>query len=175
MLYHWATHPLLYESQGNASLCEKRVKLLCVFIYSVSKIESKKWKNAKAEKHNCDGIRTRNPWIRSPVRYPIAPHSQLSLVSKNVFSRWRDSNSRPPAYKAGAITTMLHRQIFIHTQTHISRIVRARFSFAKKIIMLEVGFEPTHPKIIELKSTALDRSAIQAHILRQQRDSNPRG
>ncbi len=28
--------------------------------------------------------------------------------------------------------------------------------------MLEVGFEPTHPKIIELKSTALDRSAIQA-------------
>ena len=26
----------------------------------------------------------------------------------------------------------------------------------------EVGFEPTHPKIIELKSTALDRSAIQA-------------
>lgn len=28
--------------------------------------------------------------------------------------------------------------------------------------MPEVGFEPTHPKIIELKSTALDRSAIQA-------------
>ena len=30
----------------------------------------------------------------------------------------------------------------------------------------EVGFEPTHPKIIELKSTALDHSAIQAHMLR---------
>ena len=44
--------------------------------------------------------------------------------------------------------------------------------------MLEVGFEPTHPKIIELKSTALDRSAIQAYLLlitRQQWDSNPRG
>lgn len=28
--------------------------------------------------------------------------------------------------------------------------------------LLEVGFEPTHPKITELKSAALDRSAIQA-------------
>ena len=26
-------------------------------------------------------------------------------------SRWRDSNSRPSAYKADAITTMLHRQL----------------------------------------------------------------
>ena len=44
--------------------------------------------------------------------------------------------------------------------------------------MPEVGFEPTHPKIIELKSTALDHSAIQAYDTydtRQQRDSNPRG
>ena len=32
--------------------------------------------------------------------------------------------------------------------------------------MPEVGFEPTHPKIIELKSTALDHSAIQAYELR---------
>ncbi len=29
--------------------------------------------------------------------------------------------------------------------------------------MPEVGFEPTHPKIIELKSTALDHSAIDAY------------
>ena len=29
----------------------------------------------------------------------------------------------------------------------------------------EVGFEPTHPKITELKSAALDHSAIQAHIV----------
>ena len=28
--------------------------------------------------------------------------------------------------------------------------------------MLEVGFEPTHPKITELESAALDHSAIQA-------------
>ena len=28
--------------------------------------------------------------------------------------------------------------------------------------MLGVGFEPTHPKILELESSALDRSAIQA-------------
>ena len=29
----------------------------------------------------------------------------------------------------------------------------------------EVGFEPTHPKITELKSAALDHSAIQAIII----------
>ena len=28
-----------------------------------------------------------------------------------------------------------------------------------------VGFEPTHPEITELKSAALDHSAIQAHII----------
>ena len=32
----------------------------------------------------------------------------------------------------------------------------------KKLYMLGVGFEPTHPKILELESSALDRSAIQA-------------
>ena len=31
--------------------------------------------------------------------------------------------------------------------------------------MPEVGFEPTHPKITELKSAALDHSAIQAIII----------
>ena len=31
--------------------------------------------------------------------------------------------------------------------------------------MPEVGFEPTHPKITELKSAALDHSAIQAHYI----------
>ena len=31
--------------------------------------------------------------------------------------------------------------------------------------MPEVGFEPTHPKITELKSAALDHSAIQALII----------
>ena len=35
----------------------------------------------------------------------------------------------------------------------------------KKKILLEVGFEPTHPKIIELKSTALDHSATQAILI----------
>ena len=32
----------------------------------------------------------------------------------------------------------------------------------KKLDVLGVGFEPTHPKILELESSALDRSAIQA-------------
>ena len=41
--------------------------------------------------------------------------------------------------------------------------------------MLEVGFEPTNPKITELKSAALDPSAIQAillYILRSRQGSN---
>ena len=67
-----------------------------------------------------------------------------------IYSRWWDSNSRPSAYKADAITTMLHR--------HIYMIWYERYASC----LPEVGFEPTHPKIIELKSTALDRSAIQA-------------
>ena len=56
----------------------------------------------------------------------------------------------------------------------------------KNIALPEVGFEPTHPKITELKSAALDHSAIQAcnvcivcivclQSTRQLRDSNPRG
>ena len=31
-------------------------------------------------------------------------------------------------------------------------------------ILHGVGFEPTHPKIVDLKSTALDHSAIRAFI-----------
>ena len=31
--------------------------------------------------------------------------------------------------------------------------------------LLGVGFEPTHPKILELESSALDRSAIQATLV----------
>ena len=33
----------------------------------------------------------------------------------------------------------------------------------------EVGFEPTHPKITELKSAALDHSAIQALELKEEK------
>ena len=29
-----------------------------------------------------DGIRTHNRWIRSPARYPIAPHGQIVLLYK---------------------------------------------------------------------------------------------
>ena len=35
----------------------------------------------------------------------------------------------------------------------------------KNYYVPEVGFEPTHPKITELKSAALDHSAIQAVVL----------
>ena len=36
------------------------------------------------------------------------------------------------------------------------------FFVSKNQKLLGVGFEPTHPKILELESSALDRSAIQA-------------
>ena len=36
------------------------------------------------------------------------------------------------------------------------------FLFSINQKLLGVGFEPTHPKILELESSALDRSAIQA-------------
>ena len=32
-------------------------------------------------------------------------------TQKKTYSRWRDSNSWPSAYKADAITTMLHRRV----------------------------------------------------------------
>ena len=105
---------------------------------------------------NLDGIRTRNRWIRSPTRYPIAPqgHILFDAINTDVYffvyffidSRRRDSNSRPPAYKAGAMTTMLLRHKNV------------------TYCLPEVGFEPTHPKITELKSAALDHSAIQALV-----------
>ena len=34
----------------------------------------------KKKKNNRDGIWTRNPWIRSPVRYPIAPRGQQYII-----------------------------------------------------------------------------------------------
>ncbi len=49
--------------------------------------------------------------------------------------------------------------IISHTRIHIIIIIYSN------IILPEVGFEPTHPKITELKSAALDHSAIQAYLL----------
>ena len=45
----------------------------------------------------------------------------------------------------------------------MARAEKADCCFRKtKQQMLGVGFEPTHPEILELESSALDRSAIQA-------------
>lgn len=64
---------------------------------------------------------------------------------------------------------MLHRQFIFTFQINKknSWIIQVwqNKSFKKKEIkinLLEVGFEPTHPKITELKSAALDHSATQA-------------
>ena len=53
---------------------------------------------------------------------------------------------------------------------HSPRVSKSQILYKKKknniyiffFFLLEVGFEPTHPKITELKSAALDHSAIQA-------------
>ena len=76
-------------------------------------------------------------------------------------SRWRDSNSRPSAYKADAITTMLHRHIlYIYEQVLFTRKKKVKQN--KKIysnMMQPVGFEPTPPKRLRPERSALDHSA----------------
>ncbi len=52
------------------------------------------------------------------------------------------------------------RTYFLICYTYIIIII-----IYSNIILPEVGFEPTHPKITELKSAALDHSAIQAYLL----------
>ena len=54
MLYHWATHPWLYDARV--------------------------WREKNISCINTDGIRTRNRWIRSPTRYPIAPQCHLNWL-----------------------------------------------------------------------------------------------
>ena len=51
------------------------------------------------------------------------------------------------------------------TELHARSMIVRRQEEKKNIYLVslpEVGFEPTHPKITELKSAALDHSAIQA-------------
>jgi hypothetical protein len=38
--------------------------------------------------HNLDGIRTRNRWIRSPTRYPIAPQGHMIYVCAKPIARF---------------------------------------------------------------------------------------
>ena len=54
------------------------------------------WATHPIYNSNLDGIRTRNRWIRSPTRYPIAPQSEWCMnKNKNSDSWWRDSNRDP--------------------------------------------------------------------------------
>ncbi len=53
-------------------------------------------------------------------------------------------NQRPPHYKCGALP--------LSYKGHTKK-------------MREAGFEPAHPEIVGLKSTALDHSAIRAHTI----------
>ena len=93
-----------------------------------------------ASKNNLDGIRTRNPQIRSLMRYPIAPRGHTYVVK--------------PMVRFELTTLCLQSRCNNHYATSAQWLIIC--------VLPEVGFEPTHPKIIELKSTALDRSAIQA-------------
>ena len=43
---------------------------------------------------NTDGIRTRNRWIRSPTRYPIAPQCHISYVC--VMLRGKKKKKKSP-------------------------------------------------------------------------------
>ena len=57
-----------------------------------------------------------------------------------------------------------------HTTRPMARALHRRFEMPRphtffSTKMLGVGFEPTHPKILELESSALDRSAIQATLV----------
>ncbi len=72
MLYHWATHPICYT--------------LIIFnrLYSIKK--SNKAIIIRLTYYNLDGIRTRNRWIRSPTRYPVAPQGLLLLLKIKVIA-----------------------------------------------------------------------------------------
>ena len=69
-------------------------------------------------------IKSRDDWIRTSdhthpmrVRYQTAPHPELDRV----MSGWQDSNLRPPAPKAGAMTGL----------RYTPKKVRANISFLK--------------------------------------------
>ena len=50
-----------------------------------------------------DRNRTCNPQLRRLVLYPVELRAQLGRLSHHYWSGWRDSNSRHPAPKAGAL------------------------------------------------------------------------
>ena len=96
------------------------------------------------------------------MRYPIAPRGHTYVDDK-------------PMVRFELTTLCLQSRCNNHYATSAQWLIIC--------VLPEVGFEPTHPKIIELKSTALDRSAIQAQnqlvsqcwLTRQQWDLNSRG
>ena len=50
--------------------------IFCFVLY----MRSEKKDAEKKLVSNRDGIRTRNRWIRSPTRYPIAPHGHCIIA-----------------------------------------------------------------------------------------------
>ena len=74
-------------------------------------------------------------------------------IGDNLYiSRLRESNSRPPAYKAGAITTMLHRQLtvglfFYHSHIHTN------LERAKNKRVVSTGLEPATLGLLDQCST----------------------
>ena len=97
----------------------------------------------------------------------------LRIVRKYIESRRRGglaqseernvSNVEAPGSKPG-ISIVVRMYIFYARNSSSYRIVYKKFKKWKKNInnMHPVGFEPTHPKITELESIALDHSATDA-------------
>ena len=69
----------------------------------------------RGNKVNCGAPgrnRTHNPRLRRPMLYPIELRAQREYATKK-WSEQRDSNSRPPAPKAGALPNCAMLRILI--------------------------------------------------------------
>ena len=110
------------------------------------------------------GDRTHDLRIMRPTRCQLR-QSCISYVirmlyayhtyhTQNIF--WRDLNPKS--------LRMIKNIRVYHNSVHISMIVTIEQNIIR-YVMPGVGFEPTHPKITELKSAALDHSAIQAYFV----------
>ena len=52
---------------------------------------------------NLDGIRTRNRWIRSPARYPIAPQGRMISMSIKKITQKKHSSCTVPEWSPTSV------------------------------------------------------------------------
>ena len=87
---------------------------------------------------------------RGEKKYFIKPVARFELATPCLQGRCNNHYATPACYIRSTPYVTVRARIAIRRHT-------------KKFLMPEVGFEPTPTNRIELKSTALDHSAIQAH------------